>query len=74
MAAARTLYFDSLNAALKAKTEPAPVDWFAVEDAWNRQQNRFPVVASGDAYAQALAIYKDLRAHPADWSNVHFAR
>ena len=66
------LYFDSLDTALKTKIEPKPIDWFAVEDAWNRQPDHFQMTPHGDAYAQALGIESELRSHPADWSKVRY--
>ncbi len=66
------LFFDSLAAAMKTNTEPKPIDWFAVEDAWNRQPDHFRLTPQGDAYSQALAIYKELRSKPVDWSTVNY--
>ncbi|MGH9585455.1 MAG: alpha-N-acetylglucosaminidase [Acidobacteriaceae bacterium] len=62
-------YFDDLDTALKTNSNPKPIDWFAMEDAWNRQPDHFALVPHGDAYAQASAIYKELRSRHADWSN-----
>ncbi len=66
------LFFDSLDTATKTKPEPKSIDWFAVEDAWNRQPDRFQLTPRGDAYSQALAIYKELRSEPVDWSKVNY--
>ena len=54
-------YFDDLGTALKTGSNPKPIDWFAMEDAWNCQPDHFALVPHGDAYAQASAIYKELR-------------
>lgn len=55
------VYFDSLAAALKTNAEPRVIDWFAIEDAWNRQPNHFPLTPRGDAYTQASIVYQELR-------------
>lgn len=64
------LYFANLDTALKTKTEPKPIDWFAVEDVWNRQPNHFSLTPHGNTYAQALAIYKELRARTINWGKI----
>ncbi len=66
------LYFESLDRALKTNNEPEPIDWFAVEDRWNREPDHFALTSNGDAYAQASAIYNDLLSQPADWSKVSY--
>ncbi|MEO6965864.1 MAG: alpha-N-acetylglucosaminidase TIM-barrel domain-containing protein, partial [Acidobacteriaceae bacterium] len=66
------LYFDRLDTVLKTKAEPKPIDWFAIEDAWNRQPDYFQLTPNGDTYAQALVIEKELRDHPADWSKTNY--
>lgn len=62
------IYFDSLTAALKTNTEPQLIDWFAIEDAWNRQPNHFVLTPRGDAYTQASLIYQQLRTQVVDWN------
>ncbi|GAC1427325.1 MAG: alpha-N-acetylglucosaminidase [Acidobacteriaceae bacterium] len=58
------LYFDSLEAALKAGTEPKPTDWYTFGDKWNRSTRTFPVDPSGDPYATSLIIAKALSIAP----------
>ncbi len=66
------LYFDSLAIAMRTNTEPKPVDWFAVENAWNLRPDHSVLIPHGDPYAQASAIYQELRSHPVDWSHVKY--
>ncbi|MBD0423185.1 alpha-N-acetylglucosaminidase [Streptomyces sp. TRM S81-3] len=51
-----TTYLDSLETALATGREPVAIDWFALEDAWNRQRNTYPVRASGDPVELATAV------------------
>ena len=65
------IYFESLTAALKTTTEPRLIDWFAMEDAWNRRPNSFALAPRGDAYTQASVIYRELLTQAVDWSKAH---
>ncbi|WP_348534703.1 alpha-N-acetylglucosaminidase C-terminal domain-containing protein [Kitasatospora sp. MAP12-44] len=49
-------YFASLDRALSTRTDPAPIDWFALEDDWARSTTRYPVVPSGDPVALAREV------------------
>ncbi|GAA4882881.1 alpha-N-acetylglucosaminidase TIM-barrel domain-containing protein [Kitasatospora terrestris] len=49
-------YLDGLDSALTTGRAPAAIDWFAVEDAWNRERDTFPAAASGDPVAEATAV------------------
>lgn len=51
-----TRYLDSLDTALANGTTPSPIDWFAVEDGWNRQHATYPTTPAGDAYAVATRV------------------
>jgi alpha-N-acetylglucosaminidase len=51
-----TKYLDGLDAALVAGGQPATIDWFAVEDAWNHETKVYPVTPSGDAYQLASEV------------------
>ncbi|HYU85334.1 MAG TPA: alpha-N-acetylglucosaminidase TIM-barrel domain-containing protein [Kribbellaceae bacterium] len=62
-------YFATLDNALVAGTGPAPIDWFALDDAWVRDTDRrFPTSISGDTYSLAgearLAYQRSLPAPP----------
>ena len=46
-----SLLFASLRTALETNQPPQPIDWFAVDEKWARQTNRYPVHPEGDAYA-----------------------
>ncbi|WP_436496339.1 alpha-N-acetylglucosaminidase [Actinokineospora sp. HUAS TT18] len=48
-----TRYLNGLDAALVNNTSPAAIDWFAVEDAWNRETKTYPTTPTGDPYALA---------------------
>jgi alpha-N-acetylglucosaminidase len=61
-----------LDEAMQTETEPKPIDWYAMEDTWNRKHSDLPLQPSGDAYTQVSAIWKDLEAHPADWSKAAY--
>ncbi|WP_423202248.1 alpha-N-acetylglucosaminidase C-terminal domain-containing protein [Herbihabitans rhizosphaerae] len=51
-----TRYLDTLDTALATGTPPAPIDWFAIEDAWNRETKTYPVAATGDPYRLAIEV------------------
>ncbi|MDQ1006628.1 alpha-N-acetylglucosaminidase [Streptomyces sp. V4I23] len=50
------LYLDSLDTALATGRAPAAIDWFAWENAWNQQRDRYPVEPSGDPVAKAAEV------------------
>ena len=58
------LYFNSLSTSLDTHTPPAPIDWYAVGDTWNRQQNSYPSTPTGNPYPAAQAIATDLNLEP----------
>lgn len=58
------LYFDSLLHSLDTHTPPAPIDWYAFGDAFNRQTNPYTAVPLGDPYPAAQAIAEDLHLTP----------
>jgi alpha-N-acetylglucosaminidase len=58
------LYFQSLLTALDTHTPPAPLDWYAFGDRWNRQQNPYPSTPTGNPYTAATAIANDLNLTP----------
>lgn len=43
-----TRYLDSLDTALVTGQSPVPIDWYAMENAWNEQRDRYPVTRSGE--------------------------
>ncbi|MFJ8045992.1 alpha-N-acetylglucosaminidase [Kitasatospora sp. NPDC096147] len=49
-------YFRSLERALSTGTAPAPVDFFAMDDAWARSTTGYPTTPSGDLHAIATSI------------------
>ncbi|MEU9127962.1 alpha-N-acetylglucosaminidase [Kitasatospora sp. NPDC048540] len=49
-------YFAGLDAALTAGRDPAPVDWFAVDDAWSRQHGSYPLTPTGDPVVLAREV------------------
>nr|WP_272924083.1 alpha-N-acetylglucosaminidase [Streptomyces sp. SID5789] len=57
-----TTYLDSLDAALVTGRPPSAVDWFALENAWNQERDRYPVHPSGDPVAAATAVLAALPA------------
>jgi len=59
-----TRYLDALDAALASGRAAAAIDWFATEDAWNRQREAYPVRPWGDPVAQA-ALVRDALPAPA---------
>ena len=58
------LYFHSLLVSLDTHTPPAPIDWYAFGDRWNRGQTTFNPNPTGNPYAAALAIATDLNLAP----------
>ncbi|GAA1374670.1 alpha-N-acetylglucosaminidase [Streptomyces beijiangensis] len=51
-----TRYLASLDTALTTSQAPVPIDWFAVENAWNHQRDTYPVNPSGNPVEQAVAV------------------
>ncbi|CRK60110.1 Alpha-N-acetylglucosaminidase [Alloactinosynnema sp. L-07] len=51
-----TKYLDSLDTALVNNTAPAGINWFAVEDAWNRETKTYSNTPTGDPYALATEV------------------
>ena len=58
------LYFQTLLTALDTQTPPAPIDWYAFGDTWNRKQNPYPSTPTGNSYTAAQAIANDLNLTP----------
>jgi alpha-N-acetylglucosaminidase len=58
------LYFDTLSTALDTKSPPKPIDWYAFGDEWNRKSTNYAAVPTGQSYAAALAIARDLNLAP----------
>ncbi|MEV7025077.1 alpha-N-acetylglucosaminidase C-terminal domain-containing protein, partial [Kitasatospora sp. NPDC093558] len=54
-------YFASLEAALTQQTRPAPVDFFAMDDAWAHATSAYPTTPAGDPVAVAAAISASLQ-------------
>ncbi|MFF0509928.1 alpha-N-acetylglucosaminidase [Streptomyces sp. NPDC004250] len=57
-----TTYLDSLDTALVTGRPPAAIDWFALENTWNQERDRYPVHPSGDPLAAATAVLAALPA------------
>ncbi len=55
----RTL-FEELSAALAEDRGPAPVDWFALEDAWARRRHGLPAEPAGDTWRAAVRVREEL--------------
>lgn len=45
-----SLYFTSLETALRNRSPAKPIDWFEVNQSWAKQQNRYPTAPEGEAY------------------------
>jgi len=58
------MFFDSLDHALETNSSPATIDWYAFGDTWNHRQNAYSSTPSGNSYAAALAIAKELNLAP----------
>ena len=58
------MYFDTLSVSLDTKSPPKPIDWYAVGDEWNRRSTKYAAVPTGQSYAAALAIARDLNLEP----------
>ncbi|MFF0729510.1 alpha-N-acetylglucosaminidase [Streptomyces sp. NPDC004134] len=57
-------YLEELQDALAAGREPEPFDWYAVEDPWTRQRNRYPERPSGNAHTLARRVHEVLATAP----------
>jgi alpha-N-acetylglucosaminidase len=55
-------FLDSLDDALASGGEPAPIDWFALEDAWTRGRERYATRPQGDPHHLATRVRDALRA------------
>ena len=55
-----SLYFASLSTALETDQLPRAIDWFAVDEKWAKQTNRYPVHPEGDAHAMIREAAADL--------------
>jgi alpha-N-acetylglucosaminidase len=58
------MYFDTLSVSLDTKSPPKPIDWYAFGDEWNRRSTNYATVPTGQSYAAALAIARDLNLEP----------
>jgi alpha-N-acetylglucosaminidase len=58
------MYFDTLSVSLDTKSPPKPIDWYAFGDEWNRRSTKYATVPTGQSYAAALAIARDLNLEP----------
>jgi alpha-N-acetylglucosaminidase len=53
-------YFESRERELRTGVPAAPIDWFAVGDAWNQGTQSYSALPRGDAYSVAKQIAMDL--------------
>lgn len=53
-------FFTSLDAALRAGTKPPPIDWFQMDDAWNRARDHYPTKPIGSSEAVAHEVARSL--------------
>jgi alpha-N-acetylglucosaminidase len=67
------LYFENLDLALITGVAPKPIDWFALGDRWNRDQRRYNVNTTGDAYTMARKIAEELEVSMPAGSSRRFA-
>src|SRR5207248_3384023 len=58
------LYLDSLDKALVTGAEPQPVDFYALDDAWARQDNPYPTTSSGDTWTVARRDWDEVTLYP----------
>ena len=58
------MYFDALETALATGKQPAPIDWYAFGDQWNRSGEKFSTEPVGDTYTISLAIAQRLGVAP----------
>lgn len=58
-------YFRSLDEALRVGKPPAPIDWFALGDTWNRDSQNYSDQPKGNAYLAATRVARALQlTHP----------
>jgi alpha-N-acetylglucosaminidase len=50
------IFFRALDTELRTGMAPAPIDWFALGEAWNRGDQSYPDHPVGDTYAAAKRI------------------
>ena len=53
-------FFQTLDEALRTGQPAAPIDWFAMGEAWNRGTTHYPDRPSGDPYAVAARVARAL--------------
>jgi len=58
------LYFRSLDEQLRTGRPAAPIDWFALGEAWNRGTQHYGDRPQGDAYALARRVATELEIPP----------
>jgi len=54
------LYFSTLDKALRTKSQPKKIDWYAYGSKWAHAQNAYPVEPHGDIHALAKHVLDDL--------------
>ncbi|QKW07542.1 alpha-N-acetylglucosaminidase C-terminal domain-containing protein [Streptomyces sp. NA04227] len=57
-----TTYLDTLDTALTSGQPPAAIDWFELENTWNKGRESYPVRPSGDPYTLAREVRATLPA------------
>ncbi len=57
-------YLATLDTALATGQQPAPVNWFAWEDAWTRRHDTFRTTPSGDPYTVANRVAAQVQPAP----------
>ncbi|MGN7492490.1 alpha-N-acetylglucosaminidase TIM-barrel domain-containing protein [Paenibacillus sp. SAF-054] len=55
-----SMYFDELKAALSEGRPEQQIDWYAVGEAWARQQNRYATEPQGDIYQVAQKVMNEI--------------
>jgi alpha-N-acetylglucosaminidase len=58
------MFFDALDTSLEKNAPPAPIDWYAFGDRWNRSHKSYAFLPTGSSYQAALAIAQQLRIAP----------
>lgn len=58
-------YFGTLRAAIESGASPAPIDWFAVDEAWAQAQHGYPTQPTGDILTESKAALATLAEGPA---------
>jgi len=49
-------YFDTLDRSLRSGSEPTPIDWFALGDAWSHGGQPYADRPVGNSYAVATRV------------------